>query len=199
MTAQLCKFASWLNHDKKSRTFTRFQVWAHKQFMKLDPVHDRKWYHPLQWRHKGIDSVSNHQPRECLLNHLIRCRSKKTSKLRATGLCAGNSPETSEFPAQRASNAENVSIWWRHHYPPDAARNYSCCHSTRAKSHLSVWLAVDHGSHLRVRVAVSITVQTNELGCRGIRVLKNDGRHIISGEPYKQFTQITMRIRIVHI
>ena len=42
-------------------------------------------------------------------------RSKKTSKLRVTGLCAGNSPVTGEFPAQRASNAENVSIWWRHH------------------------------------------------------------------------------------
>ena len=44
-----------------------------------------------------------------------RHRSKKTSKLRVTGLCAGNSPVTGEFPAQRASNAENVSIWWRHH------------------------------------------------------------------------------------
>ena len=41
--------------------------------------------------------------------------SKKTSKLRVTGLCVGNSPVTDEFPAQRASNAENVSIWWRHH------------------------------------------------------------------------------------
>ena len=40
---------------------------------------------------------------------------KKTSKLRVTGLCAGNSPVTGEFPAQRASKAENVSIWWRHH------------------------------------------------------------------------------------
>ena len=39
---------------------------------------------------------------------------KKTSKLRVTGLCEGNSPVTGEFPAQRASNAENVSIWWRH-------------------------------------------------------------------------------------
>ena len=44
-----------------------------------------------------------------------RRKSKKTSMLRATGLCAGNSPETGEFPAQRASNAENASIWWRHH------------------------------------------------------------------------------------
>ena len=61
----------------------------------------------LQWRHNGRDSVSNHHPREYILNRLIRCRSKKTSKLRLTGLCAGNSPETGEFPAQRASNAEN--------------------------------------------------------------------------------------------
>ena len=27
----------------------------------------------------------------------------------------GNSPVTGEFPAQMASDAENVSIWWRHH------------------------------------------------------------------------------------
>ena len=44
-----------------------------------------------------------------------RRRSKKAAKLRVTGLCKGNSPVTGEFPAQRASNAENVSIWWRHH------------------------------------------------------------------------------------
>ena len=42
-------------------------------------------------------------------------RSKKTSKLRVTVLCTGNSPGTGEFTAQVASNAENVSIWWRHH------------------------------------------------------------------------------------
>ena len=44
-----------------------------------------------------------------------RRRSKKTSKLRVTGLCAGNSPVTGEFPTQMASNAENVPIWWRLH------------------------------------------------------------------------------------
>ena len=69
----------------------------------------------LQWRHNGRDSVSNHQPHDCLLNRLFRRRSKKTSKLRVTSLCAGTSPVTGEFPAQMASNAENVSIWWRHH------------------------------------------------------------------------------------
>ena len=70
---------------------------------------------PLLWRHSRHDSVSNHQPHDCLLNRLFRRRSKRTSKFRVAGLCVGNSPVTGEFPAQKASNAENVSIWWRHH------------------------------------------------------------------------------------
>ena len=64
----------------------------------------------LQWRHNEHDGVSNHQPHDCLLNRLFRRRSKKTSKLRVAGLCEGNSPVVGEFPAQRASNAENVVI-----------------------------------------------------------------------------------------
>ena len=73
------------------------------------------WVLALQWRHNEYDCVSNHQPHDCLFNRLFRRRSKKTSKLHVTGLCEGNSLVTGEFPTQRASNAENVSIWWRHH------------------------------------------------------------------------------------
>ena len=69
----------------------------------------------LQWRHNERDGVSNYQPRHCLLNRFFKRRSKKTSMLRVTGLCVGNSPVTGEFPAQMASNTENVSILWRHH------------------------------------------------------------------------------------
>ena len=78
---------------------------------------DRRWSFPitLLWRHNGRGSVSTHQTHDCLLNRLFRRRTKKTSKLRVTGLCAGNSTGTGEFPAQMASNADNVSIWWRHH------------------------------------------------------------------------------------
>ena len=47
---------------------------------------------PLRWRHDDHDGVSNHQPSDCLLNRLFRRRSKKTSKIRVTGLCVGNSP-----------------------------------------------------------------------------------------------------------
>ena len=46
----------------------------------------------LRWRHNDHDGVSNHQPHGCLLNRLFRRRSNKTSKLRVTGLCVGNSP-----------------------------------------------------------------------------------------------------------
>ena len=68
----------------------------------------------LSSRHNENDGISNHQPQDCLLNCLFRHRSKKTSKLCITGFCVGNTPATVEFPAQRASNAENVSIWWCH-------------------------------------------------------------------------------------
>ena len=83
----------------------------------------------LQWRHGGHTWQGAHYNDVmmgimasqitsltivCLLNRLFR-RDKKTSKLRVTGPCVGNSPVTGEFPVQMASNAENVSIWWRHH------------------------------------------------------------------------------------
>ena len=76
----------------------------------------------LRWRHNDHAGVSNHQPHGCLLNRLFRRKSRKTSKLRVTGLCAGNSPGTGEFPAQMASYAENVSIWWRHHVLQDISQ-----------------------------------------------------------------------------
>ena len=62
------------------------------------------WGNTLQWRHNGHNGVSNHQPHHCLHNRLFRRRTKKTPKLRATGLCTGNSPMTGEFPAQRGSD-----------------------------------------------------------------------------------------------
>ena len=88
----------------------------------------------LLWRHNERDSVSNHQRLYCLLNRLFRRRSKITSKLRVTGLCAGNSPVAGEFPPQRASNAENVSIWWRHHEDVWCLAEYAI--NSHGKQHL---------------------------------------------------------------
>ena len=67
-------------------------------------------YMALQWRHNERNEVSNHQPRDCLLNRLFKARSKKTSKLRVTGLCEGNSPGTGEFPAERPGTRKMFPI-----------------------------------------------------------------------------------------
>ena len=68
------------------------------------------WSYSLQWRHNERGGVSNHWSLDCVLNPQI----KETSKLGVTGLCEGNPLVTGGFPSQRASGAENVSIWWRH-------------------------------------------------------------------------------------
>ena len=52
-------------------------------------AHQSVFQSTFWWRHNGHDGVSNHQPHYCLLNRLFGCRSKKTSKLRVTGFCAG--------------------------------------------------------------------------------------------------------------
>ena len=48
-----------------------------------------KVWDALQWRHNGCDCISNHQLHHCLRKRLFRRRSKKTSKLRVTGLVRG--------------------------------------------------------------------------------------------------------------
>ena len=93
-------FAHWIPEVNTKLTLS----WAHKHFA------------TLQWRQNERDGVSNHQPYECLLNRWFKAQIKDNIKapLRVTDLCEGNLPVTDEFPAQKASNAENVSIWWRH-------------------------------------------------------------------------------------
>ena len=89
----------------------------------------KHWHRYVHYtRHNERDDVSNHRRLDCLHNLLFRRGPKKTSKLRVTGLCEGKSPVTGEFPAQRASNAENVSIWWRHHGPSIWTCSWWCHH-----------------------------------------------------------------------
>ena len=67
----------------------------------------------FQRLHNGCNGIPNHQPHHCLLNRLCKRRSKKTSKLRITGLCERNLLMTGGFCAQMAINGKNVSICWR--------------------------------------------------------------------------------------
>ena len=64
---------------------------------------------PLQWFHNERDCVSNYRRLNCLPNRLFRRRSKKNQSSMSL---EGNPPVTGGLPAQGASNAKNVSIWW---------------------------------------------------------------------------------------
>ena len=68
----------------------------------------------LHWRYFEHDGVSNHLPHDCFLSRLFRRRSKKNQSSASLVLCE-EFTGTGEFPTQRASYAENVSIWWHHH------------------------------------------------------------------------------------
>ena len=91
------------------------RLWSNNHCLRVSEESRKLHLHPLRWRHNERDGISDHQPHDCLLNVYLGTQVKKTSKLRVAGLCAGNSSVTGEFPTQRASNTENVSIWWRHH------------------------------------------------------------------------------------
>ena len=65
----------------------------------------------LQLRHNERDGVSNHRNLDRLLNRLFRRRSKKHYRFRVSDHC--EELDDRWFPSQRASNAENVFIWWR--------------------------------------------------------------------------------------
>ena len=68
-------------------------------------------------------------------------------QLRVTGLCEGNSPGTGEFPAQRASNAENVSIWWRHQGKRSGTARY--------------WLKHGRGKRMNYKIRLNMMTSSN--------------------------------------
>ena len=113
----------------------------------------------LQWRHNECNDVSNHQCLNCLLSRLFRCRSKKTPKLRLTGLGEGNSPVTGEFPAQKARKmfpfADVIMLW-----------DPNCT---------ALVVAVGHAAQIEVRHALlSVDIYDHEL-CRGFLRETNRG------------------------
>ena len=148
----------------------------------------------LQWRHNQLDDVSNHRRLDCLLNGLSRRLSKKISKLRVTSLCEGNPPVPGGFPSQRASNAENVSRWWRHHA---AARvKVNVCHERNfelvAKVHLFNLAGVsmkDHSDHTRM-----ISLAEDTAGWNLAKYMTNNMR----GVRWKVFSPVNVMLTHTH-
>ena len=71
-------------------------------------------YNTLQWSHNERDGVLSLAFR-WFAQPFDQAQIKENIKVRRHRLWWGNSPVTGEFPAQRASDADNVSISWRHH------------------------------------------------------------------------------------
>ena len=82
------KMAIWINvYDKnKIRWYMWWQIWHNDSRF---PVTGEKVIATLQWRHNERDGVSHHWRIYRLLKILFMHRSKKTPKLRVTGLCEG--------------------------------------------------------------------------------------------------------------
>ena len=129
------------------------------------------WHHcnvfkqPLQWRHNGHDSVSNHQSHDCLLNRIFKRRSKKTSKLRVTGPGSHRGPVNSphKMPVTRKMfpfddvimNAVHQKIIW-------------ICHTARHQS-LAIKAAVSYiltacGGKTCIRGVYSHRIQSRHVG-----------------------------------
>ena len=92
MPRQLRIYLGQVGRYQAFSVMTMMKWWSGKNFRITEHLW---WKSGDRWfssQHNDHDGVSNHQPRGCLLNRLFRRRSKKTSKLRVTGLCAGNSP-----------------------------------------------------------------------------------------------------------
>ena len=111
MTLELTNWC-WYQYSKIKKTIIEIPWMVSYAFMLGSNITGKSiiWDISLQWCHNGHDGVSNHQLHDCLLKRLF-----KTSKLRVTGFCVGNSSVTGQFPAQMTNNAQNVSISWRHH------------------------------------------------------------------------------------
>ena len=81
-------YTKWINIIKMRRPHNRIVFFIETPYAWKDSLYIEK-KNTIQWRHNGHDSVSNHQRHDCLSNRLFRRRSKKTSKLRVTGLMRG--------------------------------------------------------------------------------------------------------------
>ena len=72
---------------------------------------------PLQWRYNGHDDVSNQHCLDCSLftQTFVQAQIKENTKAMRHRTLWGEFTGSGEFPSQMDSNAENFSIWWRHH------------------------------------------------------------------------------------
>ena len=118
----------------------------------------------LQWRHYERDGASSHQPHHCLLRRLFGRKSKKTSKLRVTGLCAGIHRWLVKSPRRESVTRKMFPFaWWRHQKPSSTGciRQIQGCHGFSVQN----WNNISKPDDAYIRYqTVSSWVQS--MGCR---------------------------------
>ena len=80
----------------------------------------------LVWRHNDQDGVSNNRRLDDLPNRFSSIDQRKRQSSASLAFVRGIHPVTGEFLSQRASNAGNVSVWWRHHVENVKQGNVRC-------------------------------------------------------------------------
>ena len=85
-----------------------------------------QWY-ALQWRHDKCDRVSNRRRLHCLLNCWSGADQRKHRSSASLAFVREIHRLQVGSPHKKASNAENISIWWRHHDFP-FSMNWHRCH-----------------------------------------------------------------------
>ena len=88
--SQIANIARWLRDSWLQATSSNAYIGVVQQVPNYHPI-------TVQWRHNKRDGRLKSPASRLFPNRIFRRRSKKTSKLRVTGLCAGNSPVTGEF------------------------------------------------------------------------------------------------------
>ena len=97
----------------------------------------------LQWRHNECDGVPINWRLDCSLNRSFRWRLKNQSST-SVALLRGIHRWLVDSPSQRASNAGNLTIWWRHdvilafHYIIISRPGYLMTHRTLLCDHLGI-------------------------------------------------------------
>ena len=96
---------------------------------------DRNQLYALQWRHNdhGGSPASR-----LFTKSFIQAKIKEHIKAPLHWPLCGEFTGTGEFPAQRASYAENVSIWWRHH-GISSIQGWQCKVNPNIKLYNYVW------------------------------------------------------------
>ena len=110
------------------------------------PLHERHgvWNHgPLDWCHNERDDIWNHRRLDYLLRRLFRCRSKKTSTLRVTGLCEGKSTIWWRLHATQATNYSHESSDYQRMKPQSSVFTVLCEGNTRVSNGFSLQRAIN--------------------------------------------------------